>query len=57
VRKVVFAQAIGGIFFSIFGGQPMSKSFGLLTLYSKLSVILLTTVPLAIYIKGTKEFI
>lgn len=37
VRKVVFAQAVGGIFFSIFGGQPM--------------IILLTTVPLAIYIK------
>jgi sodium borate transporter 11 len=39
VRKVVFAQAVGGIFFSIFGGQPM--------------IILLTTVPLAIYIKGS----
>ncbi|CAJ0598656.1 unnamed protein product [Cylicocyclus nassatus] len=37
VRKVVIAQAIGGIFFSLFGGQPM--------------IILLTTVPLAIYIK------
>ena len=37
VRKVVFAQAIGGIFFAMFGGQPM--------------IILLTTVPLAIYIK------
>ncbi|CAD5213782.1 unnamed protein product [Bursaphelenchus xylophilus] len=37
VRKVVFAQAVGGIFFSIFGGQPM--------------IVLLTTVPLAIYIK------
>uniref|UniRef100_A0A1I7XHB8 HCO3_cotransp domain-containing protein n=1 Tax=Heterorhabditis bacteriophora TaxID=37862 RepID=A0A1I7XHB8_HETBA len=37
VRKVITAQAIGGIFFSIFGGQPM--------------IILLTTVPLAIYIK------
>ncbi|KAI6184793.1 hypothetical protein M3Y97_00634400 [Aphelenchoides bicaudatus] len=37
VRKVVFAQAVGGIFFSVFGGQPM--------------IILLTTVPLAIYIK------
>ncbi|CEF71083.1 Sodium bicarbonate transporter-like protein 11 [Strongyloides ratti] len=37
VRKVIFAQAIGGIFFAIFGGQPM--------------IILLTTVPLAIYIK------
>lgn len=38
VRKVIFAQAIGGIFFAIFGGQPI--------------IILLTTVPLAIYIKG-----
>uniref|UniRef100_A0A9J2PHI6 Bicarbonate transporter-like transmembrane domain-containing protein n=1 Tax=Ascaris lumbricoides TaxID=6252 RepID=A0A9J2PHI6_ASCLU len=37
VRKVIFAQAIGGIFFAIFGGQPI--------------IILLTTVPLAIYIK------
>ncbi|GMR34894.1 hypothetical protein PMAYCL1PPCAC_05089 [Pristionchus mayeri] len=37
VKKIVFAQAIGGIFFSLFGGQPM--------------IILLTTVPLAIYIK------
>ncbi|KAK0396019.1 hypothetical protein QR680_001531 [Steinernema hermaphroditum] len=37
VRKVIVAQAIGGIFFAIFGGQPM--------------IILLTTVPLAIYIK------
>ncbi|KIH66050.1 hypothetical protein ANCDUO_03626 [Ancylostoma duodenale] len=39
VRKVIIAQAIGGIFFSLFGGQPM--------------IILLTTVPLAIYIKGS----
>lgn len=38
VKKAIVAQAIGGIFFSIFGGQPM--------------IILLTTVPLAIYIKG-----
>ncbi|KAK6028037.1 HCO3- transporter family protein, partial [Ostertagia ostertagi] len=37
VRKVIIAQAIGGIFFSLCGGQPM--------------IILLTTVPLAIYIK------
>ncbi|VDK68416.1 unnamed protein product [Litomosoides sigmodontis] len=37
VRKVIIAQALGGIFFAIFGGQPM--------------IILLTTVPLAIYIK------
>ncbi|VDN23753.1 unnamed protein product [Gongylonema pulchrum] len=38
VRKVITAQALGGIFFAIFGGQPM--------------IILLTTVPLAIYIKA-----
>jgi sodium borate transporter 11 len=38
VRKVIIAQAAGGIFFAIFGGQPI--------------IILLTTVPLAIYIKG-----
>lgn len=38
MRKVIFAQAIGGLFFAFFGGQPM--------------IILLTTVPLAIYIKG-----
>ncbi|CAI5443481.1 unnamed protein product [Caenorhabditis angaria] len=37
VKKVILAQSIGGIFFSLFGGQPM--------------IILLTTVPLAIYIK------
>lgn len=37
VRKGILAQAIGGICFAIFGGQPM--------------IILLTTVPLAIYIK------
>ncbi|CAJ0959776.1 unnamed protein product, partial [Mesorhabditis belari] len=37
VPKVIFAQAIGGLFFAFFGGQPM--------------IILLTTVPLAIYIK------
>ncbi|CAG9530637.1 unnamed protein product [Cercopithifilaria johnstoni] len=37
VRKVITAQALGGIFFAIFGGQPI--------------IILLTTVPLAIYIK------
>ncbi|CAK5089092.1 unnamed protein product [Meloidogyne enterolobii] len=37
VRKGILAQAIGGVFFAAFGGQPM--------------IILLTTVPLAIYIK------
>ena len=38
VKKVIFAQAIGGLCFSLFGGQPM--------------IVILTTAPLAIYIKG-----
>lgn len=38
VKKAIYAQAIGGLFFAIFGGQPM--------------IILLTTVPLAIYVKS-----
>uniref|UniRef100_A0A915JAC3 Bicarbonate transporter-like transmembrane domain-containing protein n=1 Tax=Romanomermis culicivorax TaxID=13658 RepID=A0A915JAC3_ROMCU len=37
VKQAVFAQAFGGIFFAIFGGQPM--------------IILVTTVPVAIYVK------
>uniref|UniRef100_A0A914WXG6 Bicarbonate transporter-like transmembrane domain-containing protein n=1 Tax=Plectus sambesii TaxID=2011161 RepID=A0A914WXG6_9BILA len=37
VKKVIFAQAVGGIFFAIFSGQPMN--------------IALTSAPLAIYIK------
>uniref|UniRef100_A0A914WVI2 Bicarbonate transporter-like transmembrane domain-containing protein n=1 Tax=Plectus sambesii TaxID=2011161 RepID=A0A914WVI2_9BILA len=37
VKKVILAQAIGGIFFAVFSGQPMN--------------IALTTAPLAIYIK------
>lgn len=37
VKKVIYSQAIGGIFFALFGGQPM--------------VILLTTAPLALYTK------
>lgn len=41
VRKVILAQAIGGIFFALLGGQPM--------------VILITTAPLAIYMKGEVE--
>ena len=40
VKKVIIAQGIGGIFFAIFGGQPM--------------IIILTTVPLAIYVKGSQ---
>jgi hypothetical protein len=38
VKKVIMGQMIGGIFFAIFGGQPL--------------LILLTTAPLALYIKG-----
>ena len=37
VKKGILAQSIGGICFALFGGQPM--------------IVLLTTVPLAIYIK------
>lgn len=37
VKKVLYSQTIGGIFFAIFGGQPM--------------VILLTTAPLALFTK------
>ncbi|KRY15930.1 Sodium bicarbonate transporter-like protein 11, partial [Trichinella patagoniensis] len=37
VKQSIFAQALGGLFFSLFGGQPI--------------IILLTTVPLSIYIK------
>jgi sodium borate transporter 11 len=38
VNKVIMGQTIGGLFFAIFGGQPL--------------MILLTTAPLALYIKG-----
>ncbi|XP_046650658.1 LOW QUALITY PROTEIN: solute carrier family 4 member 11-like [Daphnia pulicaria] len=37
VNKVIMGQTIGGLFFAIFGGQPL--------------MILLTTAPLALYIK------
>ncbi|XP_070563851.1 solute carrier family 4 member 11-like isoform X2 [Ptychodera flava] len=37
VKKVIFAQAVGGLCFAIFGGQPL--------------IVLLTTAPLALYIK------
>ncbi|KAI9563404.1 hypothetical protein GHT06_010867 [Daphnia sinensis] len=37
VKKVIMGQTIGGLFFVIFGGQPL--------------LILLTTAPLALYIK------
>ena len=38
VKKVIYAQTIGGFLFAFFGGQPM--------------VILLTTAPLALYTKS-----
>ncbi|XP_071799371.1 solute carrier family 4 member 11-like isoform X4 [Asterias amurensis] len=37
VRKVIVSQTLGGIFFALFGGQPL--------------IVMLTTAPLAIYIK------
>uniref|UniRef100_A0A5S6Q9G3 HCO3_cotransp domain-containing protein n=1 Tax=Trichuris muris TaxID=70415 RepID=A0A5S6Q9G3_TRIMR len=37
VKQSIFAQAMGGLFFSVFGGQPI--------------IVLLTTVPLSIYVK------
>lgn len=39
VHKVIISQAVGGILFALFGGQPL--------------IVLLTTAPLALYIKGT----
>lgn len=39
VQKVFISQAIGGMIFALFGGQPL--------------IVLLTTAPLALYIKGT----
>lgn len=38
VKKAIYSQALGGMVFSLLGGQPM--------------VILLTTAPLALYTKG-----
>lgn len=38
VHKVIISQAVGGILFALFGGQPL--------------IVLLTTAPLALYIKG-----
>ena len=38
VQKVIISQTIGGVLFALVGGQPL--------------VILLTTAPLALYIKG-----
>jgi hypothetical protein len=38
VKKVIVGQTIGGIFYVVFSGQPL--------------LILLTTAPLALYIKS-----
>ena len=38
VKKVIIGQTAGGLFFFLFGGQPL--------------MVLLTTAPLAIYIKS-----
>ena len=38
MKKVIIGQTLGGLFFFIFGGQPL--------------MVLLTTAPLAIYIKS-----
>ena len=40
VKKVLYAQSLGGLIFAVFGGQPMT--------------ILLTTAPLALYTKGRR---
>ncbi|ESO92620.1 hypothetical protein LOTGIDRAFT_216724 [Lottia gigantea] len=37
VKKVLFSQAVGGVLFAVFGGQPL--------------IVLLTTAPLALYTK------
>ena len=42
VQKVIISQSVGGMVFALFGGQPL--------------IVLLTTAPLALYIKGTKKF-
>jgi len=39
VQKVIISQAVGGTLFALFGGQPL--------------IVMLTTAPLALYIKGT----
>ncbi|XP_037071831.1 sodium bicarbonate transporter-like protein 11 [Pollicipes pollicipes] len=41
VKKVIIGQTLGGLFFFVFGGQPL--------------MVLLTTAPLAIYIKIIKN--
>ena len=39
VQKVIISQAVGGMLFALIGGQPL--------------IVLLTTAPLALYVKGT----
>jgi solute carrier family 4 (sodium borate transporter), member 11 len=39
VPKTVVAQCLGGIFFSIFAGQPL--------------IVVMTTAPLTLYVKGS----
>ncbi len=41
VKKVIVGQTIGGLFQALLGGQPL--------------LILLTTAPLSLYIKGEQE--
>ena len=41
VQKVIISQALGGTLFALFGGQPL--------------IVLLTTAPLALYIKGITD--
>lgn len=43
MKKVIISQTICGIFFSLFGGQPL--------------IIMLTTAPLALYIKSKYLYI
>jgi sodium borate transporter 11 len=38
VTKTVASQCLGGIFFSIFAGQPL--------------IVVMTTAPLTLYVKG-----
>ena len=40
MQKVIISQSVGGMVFALFGGQPL--------------IVLLTTAPLALYIKGRK---
>ena len=42
VKKVIVGQTVGGLLYAVFSGQPL--------------MILLTTAPLAIYIKSKNVF-